>query len=80
MLKIESYLESCLITIEVLVRSILTKNIFIKPRDTINHFIHLFLYSSNAALIYPAKTDRCGYLDHNNCLKTWIIFGMVYRK
>lgn len=75
-----SYLEVCLCEIESLVRSILTKNIFKKCYSMISHFIHLFLYSPDAKLIYPAKTGRDGYLDHENCLKTWIIFGVVYNK
>lgn len=80
MTKVEYNLETVLNGIEFLVRSILTKNIFILYHNKTNFFIHLYLYSSDHTLIRPAATNKDGYLKHNSYLKTWISFGMVYKK
>jgi hypothetical protein len=79
-MRMEFYLERVLEGIENLVRTILNSKIFNTGRRRQGFFmIHMFLYSSMYKLILPAKLGRDGYLDHDNCLKTWIAFGVTYR-
>lgn len=79
---IESLLEFVLNGIESIIRSILKLEMFRRPRAESRHvFIHIFLFPSQPyKLVAPARCDRDGLLVHNNCLKTWISFGLMYKK